>query len=152
MECGFGWTPWTNPVGSQTPGSPPFQFSHYTRVRNPDTLRFTSASFEGNNEQSLESPVMEGSLPSSRSSADQSSHKTFQVLLGGFVYSKEFLSPSFHPVGLSLSPQGVPKKTIQENLDCFVGTLISTTPAVWKAPLHYRALQCSLLISFKRLK
>ena len=63
MECGFGWTPWTSPVGSQTPGSPPFQFSHYTRVRNPDTLRFTSASFEGNNEQSLESPVMKGSLP-----------------------------------------------------------------------------------------
>ena len=41
-------------------------------------------------------------------------------------------------------------KTTQENLECFVGTLISTTPAVWKAPLHYRALQRSLLISLKR--
>ena len=27
-------------------------------------------------------------------------------------------------------------KTTQENLECFVGTLISTTPAVWKASLH----------------
>ena len=36
-------------------------------------------------------------------------------------------------------------KTTQEDLECFVGTLISTTPAVWQAPLHYRALQRSLL-------
>ena len=41
------------------------------------------------------------------------------------------------------------KKTTQENLECFMGTLISTTPAVWKAPLHYRALQRSLIISFR---
>ena len=41
-------------------------------------------------------------------------------------------------------------KTTQENLECFVGTLISTTPAVWQAPLHYRALQRSLLISLKK--
>ena len=27
-------------------------------------------------------------------------------------------------------------KTTQEDLECFVGTLISTTPAVWKAPLY----------------
>ena len=40
-------------------------------------------------------------------------------------------------------------KTTQENLECFVGTLISTTPAVWKAPLHYRALQRSLIISLR---
>ena len=40
-------------------------------------------------------------------------------------------------------------KTTQENLECFVGTLISTTPAVWQAPLHYRALQRSLIISLK---
>ena len=40
-------------------------------------------------------------------------------------------------------------KTTQENLECFVGTLISTTPAVWQAPLHYRALQRSLIISHK---
>ena len=33
------------------------------------------------------------------------------------------------------------KKTTQEDLESFVGTLISTTPAVWKASLHYRALQ-----------
>ena len=39
------------------------------------------------------------------------------------------------------------KKTTQEDLECFVGTLISTTPSVWKAPLHYRALQLALLIS-----
>ena len=31
----------------------------------------------------------------------------------------------------------------QENLECFVGTFISTNPAVWKAPLHNRALQRS---------
>ena len=41
------------------------------------------------------------------------------------------------------------QQTTQENLECFVGTLISTTPAVWKAPLHYRALQRSLFISLK---
>ena len=41
------------------------------------------------------------------------------------------------------------KKTTQEDLECFVGTLISTTPAVWKAPLHYRALQRLLIISLK---
>ena len=29
------------------------------------------------------------------------------------------------------------KKTTQEDLECFVGTLISTTPAVWRAPLHF---------------
>ena len=40
-------------------------------------------------------------------------------------------------------------KTTQENLECFVGTLIRTTPAVWKAPLHYRALKRSLVISLK---
>ena len=42
------------------------------------------------------------------------------------------------------------KRTIQEDLECFVGTLISTTPAVWKAPLHYRALQRLLNISLKK--
>ena len=42
------------------------------------------------------------------------------------------------------------KKTTQESRECFVGTLISTTPAVWKAPLHNRALQRSLIISLKR--
>ena len=40
-------------------------------------------------------------------------------------------------------------KTIQENLECFVETLISTTPAVWKALIHYWALQRSLIISLK---
>ena len=69
---------------------------------NPDTLRFTSASFEGNNERSLESPVMKGILPNSRGGANLSLHKTFQVLLGGFVYSEEFLGPSFHPSGFVL--------------------------------------------------
>ena len=39
------------------------------------------------------------------------------------------------------------KKTTQEDLECFVGTLVSTQPAVWKAPLHFRALQRSLLVS-----
>ena len=39
------------------------------------------------------------------------------------------------------------KKTTQEDLECFVGTLISTIPAVWMAPLHYRALQKTLIIS-----
>ena len=41
-------------------------------------------------------------------------------------------------------------KTTQENFEYFVGTLISTTPTVWKAPLHYRALQRLLIISLKR--
>ena len=40
-------------------------------------------------------------------------------------------------------------KTTQENMECFVRTLMSTTPAVWKATLHYRALQRSLIISLK---
>ena len=97
MECGFGWMPWTNPVGSQTPRSPPFQFSHYTGERNLDTLRIISTSFEGNNEQSLESPVVKRSLPDSRGSANESSHKTFQVLLGGFLYSEELLGPWLPP-------------------------------------------------------
>ena len=41
-------------------------------------------------------------------------------------------------------------KTTQEDLECFVGTLISTTPAVWKAPLYYRSLQRSLLFSLQK--
>ena len=40
-------------------------------------------------------------------------------------------------------------KTTQENLECFVGTLISTTPAVWQAPLHYSDLQRLFIISLK---
>ena len=39
------------------------------------------------------------------------------------------------------------KKTTQEDLECLVGILVSTQPAVWKAPVHFRALQRSLLIS-----
>ena len=50
MEYGFWWTPWTNPVGSQTPTSPPIQFSHHTGVRDPDTPWFTSTLFKGNKE------------------------------------------------------------------------------------------------------
>ena len=38
-------------------------------------------------------------------------------------------------------------KTTQKDLECFVGTLVSTALAVWQAPLHYRNLQCALLIS-----
>ncbi len=41
-------------------------------------------------------------------------------------------------------------KTTLENLECFVGILISTTLAVWQAPLHYRALQRSLLNFLKQ--
>ena len=59
-------------------------------------------SFEGNNEQSFEIPVMKESLPNSMCSADESPYKTFKVLLGGFLYSKEFLGPSFHPGGFVL--------------------------------------------------
>ena len=102
MECGFGWKPQINIVGSQTPRSPPFQFSYFTRVRDPGTLRFISISLEENNEQSLESPVMKGSLLNSRCSVDESSHKTIQVLLGGVLYSEELLGPGFHPVGFVL--------------------------------------------------
>ena len=43
------------------------------------------------------------------------------------------------------------KQTHPGDLGMFVGTLISTTPAVWKAPLHYRALQRSLIISLKEV-
>ena len=42
------------------------------------------------------------------------------------------------------SPEMVPERLhMSVGLDlkeCFVGTFISTTPAVWKAPLHFRAL------------
>ena len=41
-------------------------------------------------------------------------------------------------------------ETTQETLECFVGTLVSTVPAVWKGPLHYRGLQCALLISLEK--
>ena len=41
------------------------------------------------------------------------------------------------------------KKTTQDNMEFIVGTLISTTPTVWKAHLHYRALQRFLIISLK---
>ena len=34
-------------------------------------------------------------------------------------------------------------------MEFIVGTLISTTPTVWKAHLHYRALQRFLIISLK---
>ena len=36
------------------------------------------------------------------------------------------------------------KQTTHENLKCLVETLVSITPAVWKAPLHYRVLQSAL--------
>ena len=41
-------------------------------------------------------------------------------------------------------------ETTQETLECFVGTLVSTVPVVWKGPLHYRGLQHALLISLKK--
>merc|ERR1712112_742066 len=37
----------------------------------------------------------------------------------------------------------------QEALECLVGTLVSCTPAVWQAPLRYRALQRTLLHSLR---
>ena len=43
-------------------------------------------------------------------------------------------------------------KTTQEDLECFVRTLVSTALAVWQAPLHYRNLQRALLISLKKVK
>ena len=42
------------------------------------------------------------------------------------------------------------KETTQKTLECFVGTLVSTVPAVWKGPLHYRGLQLALLRSLKK--
>ena len=39
--------------------------------------------------------------------------------------------------------------TTQENLECFVGTPISTTPVVWQSPLHYRAFKTALIIFLK---
>ena len=41
-------------------------------------------------------------------------------------------------------------KIPQETLECFVRTLVSTVQAVWQAPLHYRNLQCALLISLRK--
>ena len=41
-------------------------------------------------------------------------------------------------------------KTSQGNFECFMGTLVSTVPAVWQGPLHYRNLQSALLISLKK--
>ena len=60
-----------------------------------NTLRFISTSFEGNNEKSLESPVMKVSLPNSRCSADESSHNKFHVILGSFLFIKKLLGPGF---------------------------------------------------------
>ena len=42
------------------------------------------------------------------------------------------------------------KETTQESQEGFVGTLVSTVPAVWKGPLHYRGLQLALLHSLKK--
>ena len=42
------------------------------------------------------------------------------------------------------------RETTQETLECFMGTLVSTVPAVWKGPLHYRGLQQALIISLKK--
>ena len=87
-------------------------FSSLT-VGDPDNLRFTSSSLEANNEKSLESPVMKGSLPNSRCSAEDSFHKIFQILLGGFRYSKEFLDPSFHPDAFVLGKAIVSPRCVQ---------------------------------------
>ena len=40
--------------------------------------------------------------------------------------------------------------TTQEELESLVGTMISVTPAVWQSPLHYQALQRSLLASLRQ--
>ena len=77
VKCGFEWLPWTNPVGSQIPRSPPIQVSHNARVRELDTPEFISTFAKGNKECPLESPIMKGSLPNSQSSADEGSHKAF---------------------------------------------------------------------------
>ena len=45
---------------------------------------------------------MMGTLPSHWGCADYGPQKTFQVLLGGKIYSEVFLSPSFHPGGFVL--------------------------------------------------
>ena len=41
-------------------------------------------------------------------------------------------------------------KTTHGNLECFMGTLVSPVPAVWQGLLHYRNIQCALLISLKQ--
>ena len=76
--------------------------SYYISIRDQDTLIFISTSFEGNDEQSLEIPIMKRSLPNSRCIVNENSHVTFQILLGSFLCSKEFLGQSCHPGGFVL--------------------------------------------------
>ena len=110
VKCGSGCPPGTDCIGSQTSRSPPFQISQ-TSVREKDAPGLISTSFKGNKERSLESPVMKGSLPKRGSSADKSPHKTFQVLLGGFLISKEPSSLPwwFHPWVRQYSSPRCPK-------------------------------------------
>ena len=102
MECGFGRPPWTDCVGSHIPGSPPFQVSHNARVRELDTPLFLSTLSEGEQECTLEEPVVQGSFPYSWGSADQRPYEALQVLLGGFLISEEPFGPTLHPGGFVL--------------------------------------------------
>ena len=101
VKCGFGWSPWTNPVCSQIPGSPSIQVSHYPWMRKLDTPEFISTLFKGNKECFLESPEMKGSLPNSRGSADEGSHKTFLEIQphthGAFLEPFPDCLKFFHP-------------------------------------------------------
>ena len=94
VKCGSGCPPGTDRTGPQTPRNPLFNFQ--------DTPELISTSSKGNKESILESPVMQGNLPNSRGGADEGSHETFKVLLGGFLISKELFSPALYLGGCVL--------------------------------------------------
>ena len=115
VKCRARMPPKTDIIGPQIPGSPPFQISQIM-LREMDTPALPSPKPERTKERSLESPVVQRSLPNSRSCADQSPHKALQVLLGGFLISKEPLGPALHPGGFVLGQSdslthGIPKET-----------------------------------------
>ena len=82
VECWFGMSPQTDFFGSQTAGSPLFQISQLS-MRQKNAPSFVSTLSHGEKEQSLESPVVEWSLPYSQSNGDECAHETIKVLLSG---------------------------------------------------------------------
>ena len=99
VKCGSGNPPFidwlSNPRKPTTPVPSTF-------VREKDTPKFISTISKGNKESFLEGPVMQGGSPNSRCSPDESPHKAFKVLLGGFLISEEHLRPALHLGGFVL--------------------------------------------------
>ena len=73
--------------------------SHYTRMRDQTLMNLFLPLFEGNNELSLESPVVKGIH-----TADMLSKESTNTLdsPGWFLYSEELLGSSVHPGGFVL--------------------------------------------------